>query len=550
MITSFRIAALVATLAVASSCSTQGPAMLSAPSASAPIVDTANGKLQGTAGNGLQVFKGIPFAAPPVGDGRWKPPAPAAAWTGVKEATQFGPACTQPTSRVQSIYAQDIGATSEDCLTLNVWTPADAKNAPVFVWIHGGALRTGSSKEPFYDGASLARRGMVVVSINYRLGVLGYMAHPELSAESAQGVSGNYGLLDQIAALQWVRDNIRAFGGDAGNVTIAGESAGALSVMYLLAAPPARDLFHKAILQSAYMISTPELKRSVHGEVSAEDAGKFVQTKLGAANLAGLRALDAQKLMDDATAAGFAPWGTVDGKTLPRQLVETFERGEQAPVPLLVGFNEGEIRSLAMLAPPAPTSASVYEAGIHKLYGDLADAFLRLYPATDMQQSLYANTRDALYGWTSERIARNHTAIGQPAFLYFFDHGYPAADAANLHGFHAAEIPYVFGTFDRTPPRWPKNPDTAQEHAFSGAIMDYWTSFASDAKPVATGAPAWPAYGNEGAYMHLGTTPEPATGLLPGMYELHEETVRRRRAAGNLPWNWNTGLWSPPLAKP
>ncbi|HBK47183.1 MAG TPA: carboxylesterase [Xanthomonadaceae bacterium] len=538
--------ALTALLAVF--CSSQGLAMPKAESA--PVVDTAAGRVQGLAEGPLQVFKGIPFAAPPVGALRWKAPAPVQAWSGVKDATQFGPACIQPSNRVQSIYAQDIGATSEDCLSLNVWAPADARNAPVLVWIHGGALRTGSSKEPFYDGARLARRGVVVVSINYRLGVLGYLAHPELSAESAQGVSGNYGVLDQIAALQWVKDNIGGFGGDPSNVTVAGESAGALSVMYLLAAPPARGLFHKAILQSAYMISTPALKNGVHGEFAAEDVGRFVAGKLAAPDIAALRARSGQDVTDAAAAAGFAPWAAIDGQVLTRQLVETFERGEQAPVPILVGFNSGEIRSLTILAPPVPASAADYEATIRRNYSDLADAFLRQYPGSNLQESIFANTRDALYGWTSERLARNQTAIGQPAYLYFFDHGYPAADKANLHGFHASEIPYVFGTFDATPPRWPKNPDTPEERRFSDAMIDYWTSFARTGSPSAERAPAWPAYATGMSYMHFADTPKASQRLLPGMYELHEEAVRRRRAAGTLPWNWNTGLASPPLARP
>jgi len=526
-------------------------ALSAAPSAgTAPIAETSSGTLQGSTQGPLHVFKGVPFAAPPVGELRWKAPAPVQAWEGVRDATRFGAACIQPSNRVQSIYAQDIGDASEDCLSLNIWAPADATNAPVFVWIHGGALRTGSSKEPFYDGARLAQRGVIVVSVNYRLGVLGYLAHPELSAESAQGVSGNYGLLDQIAALGWVKDNIAGFGGDPSNVTIAGESAGALSVMYLLAAPPARGLFHKAILQSAYMISTPALKKGVHGEFAAEDVGRFIAGKLKAPDIAALRAMSGQAVTDAAATAGFAPWATIDGKALEHQLVETFERGEQAPVPILVGFNSGEIRSLSILAPPAPANADDYEATIRRQYFDLADDFLRQYPGSDLQESIFANTRDALYGWTSERLARNQTAIGSPAYLYFFDHGYPAADEANLHGFHASEIPYVFGTFDATPPRWPKNPDTAGERRFSDAMIGYWTSFARTGVPKAADAPAWPAYGADASFMHFAEQPQAARNLLPGMYELHEETVSRRRAAGTLPWNWNTGLASPPLPKP
>jgi len=544
-------AALFAT-SVLSACSTPDtvpmPASPLVSKIETAIVETTTGKIEGRIENGQAVFKGIPYAAPPVGERRWKPPMPVAPWQDVKPAHDFGPACIQPTNRFQSIYAQDIGATSEDCLSLNVWSPVGAKNAPVFVWIHGGALATGSSKETLYEGSRLARKGMVVVSINYRVGVLGYLAHPELSNESPDGVSGNYGLLDQIAALQWVRDNITAFGGDASNVTVAGESAGALSVMYLLAAKPARGLFHKAIIESGYMITTPALKQKIYGEFSGEEVGTWLGEKIGAPNLAALRALSGQEVTDKAAEIRFAPWGMIDGATLTQQLVDTFDAGDQAPVPILVGFNQGEIRSLPMLAPQAPALAAEYEEAIRSKYLDLADEFLRLYPSSDMQESLWANTRDQLYGWTSERIARKHTASGQNVFLYLWDHGYPAADEAGLHAFHASELPYVFGTWDRSPPRWPKNPDTPQEHAFADIVMSYWASFARDGKPTAENSPAWPAYGTEGHYMHFTDVATPAQKLYPGMYELHEEAVQRRRAT-NQSWNFNTGLWSPPLTK-
>jgi para-nitrobenzyl esterase len=208
--------------------------------------------IEGQSEGALRSFKGVPYASPP-GPARWKPPSRMPQWSGIKPATEFGPACTQPSHLGTSIYANDLGPTNEDCLTLNVCAPAGASHAPVLVWIHGGALATGSSKESIYDGARLAAHGIVVVSINYRLGVLGYLALPELSAESPLGISGNYDLLDQIEALRWVQRNIRTFGGDAANVTIAGESAGGLSVMYLMASPDARGLFSKAIAQSAYM---------------------------------------------------------------------------------------------------------------------------------------------------------------------------------------------------------------------------------------------------------------------------------------------------------
>ena len=515
--------------------------------AARPEVTAPAGAVRGRAEAGISSFKGIPYAAPPVGVRRWRPPAPAAAWSGVRDAGQFGAACIQPTPGARSIYSSDLGTTSEDCLTLNIWTASTAGKAPVIVWIHGGALVTGSSKETLYDGSALAAAGVTVVSINYRLGVLGYLAHPDLSAESPVGVSGNYGLLDQVAALQWVKTNIAAFGGDPDNVTIAGESAGGLSVMYLMASPLGRGLFHKAIAQSAYMISTPELKQARFGAPSAEEAGAALGRRLHAPTMRVLRAMDPQTLTDSAAMGGFSSFGVVDGVVLPGQLVDVFDRGQQAQVPILAGFNSGEIRSLRMLAPQTPANAEAYEQVVRDRYGDLADAFLRLYPASDMGESILATTRDALYGWTSERLVKAQTAGGHPSFLYLFDHGYPAADTAGLHAFHASELPFMFGMLDRTPPLWPKVPNTATETGLSAAMVGYWTSFARTGRPEAANAPTWTAYDGLGAYMAFGEVPAAATGLMPGMFALHQQAVCRRRAA-DLAWNWNAGLASPKLA--
>lgn len=524
--------------------------LFAAPALAQPRVTAPVGAVEGVQQGGVRIFRGIPYAQPPVGGLRWKPPVAAPDWQGVRKATAFGPACVQPRNRNAGIYTNPLDRVSEDCLTLNIWAPEGGRDLPVFVWIHGGALVAGYSHETMYDGARMAQRGnIVVVSINYRLGILGYLAHPELSAESQDGVSGNYGLLDQISALKWVQRNIAAFGGNAGNVTIAGESAGALSVMYLMASPQARGLFHKAVAQSAYMITTPELKQGAHGLPSAEAAGSQIMTAVGATNLAALRAMDAEKLTVDAATKGYGPWGNIDGKTLTRQLVATWDQGEQAKVPVLAGFNSGEIRSLPVLLPPAPASAEAYEAAIHARYGDLADAFLRLYPSSNIKESLFATTRDALYGWTAARMAIGQTAIGQSAYLYLFDHGYPAADEHGLHAFHAAEIPYVFGTASRTPPYWPKIPDDVTNRRLSDAMLSYWASFAHTGTPVADGQAAWQAYGKAANYMTFAGKPQPGTRLMPGMFALHEAAVCRRRAAGDQPWNWNTGVASPVLNK-
>lgn len=513
-----------------------------------PVVQAPAGALRGVAHDGVRVFKGVPYAAAPVGERRWKAPVAATHWEGVRDALDFGPACIQPLPRAGSIYSSPLKAMSEDCLSLNVWAPTKAKAAPVLVWIHGGSLIGGASSESTYDGAVMARRGdIVVVSVNYRLGALGYLAHPELSAETADKVSGNYGLLDQIAALKWVRGNIAAFGGDPDNVTIAGESAGALSVLYLLASPPARGLFHKAIAQSAYMVSTPSLREARHGHLPAEAAGAALAAKLGAKTIADLRAMDAQALNNAALMSGFQTFGAIDGKVLPAQLVDIFDRGEQARVPVLAGFNSGEIRSLRFLAPPPPADAATYEKEIRARYGDLAEDFLKLYPAQDLAESVMLTPRDALYGWTAERLVAKQTAAGAKGYLYYFDHGYPAADSAGLHAFHASEIPYVFGTMTKTPPAWPKIPDTFVEAGLSAAMLNYWVSFARDGAPKAAGQPAWKPYGGDRAYMAFDDGPRAGVRLRPGMYELNEAVMCRRKAQGETPWNWNVGVIAPPL---
>jgi para-nitrobenzyl esterase len=377
--------------------------------------------------------------------------------------------------------------------------------------------------------------------------VLGWLALPALSAESPQGISGNYGLLDQIQALEWVRHNISAFGGDPSNVTIAGESAGALSVMYLMISPEARGLFARAIAQSAYMVSMPTLKVSRYGMPSAEQSGLQLAAALHAPDLAALRAMSPGKLTNAAAAARFGPWGTVDGHVLREQMVTAFGKGDEAHVPILAGFNSGEIRSLMILAPPVPAGAAQYESIIRDRYGELAPDFLRLYPAADLKESILAATRDGLYGWTAERLVRKQTALGEPSFLYLFDHGYPAEEAAGLHGFHGSELPYVFGTPVGTPPLWPSVPASPREAALSQAMLDYWTSFARTGHPQAIHQPDWPAFGSEGAYMRFTDAPHPATDLMPGMYRFNEEVVCLRMAAGNEPWNWNVGLGSPKL---
>jgi para-nitrobenzyl esterase len=514
-----------------------------AQAAERPVVTVAQGRLAGTLEGPVRLFRGIPYALPPLGTRRWRPPAAPASWRGTRDATAFGPSCVQPPVPRDSVYYDPPGAMSEDCLSLNVWAPAGAARAPVIVWIHGGSLRIGGSAEPLFDGANFARRGIVFVSINYRLGVLGWLAHPGLSAESPRHASGNYGLLDQIQALRWVRANIAAFGGDTANVTIMGESAGALSVTYLLVSPLARGLFAKAIVQSTNLRAMPELRRAAYGLTSGEEIGAARGRDMGAQGLGILRARDAVAIARAALRAGCVGRGVVDGWALPRQLVDAFDAGEQARVPLLTGFTSGEMRTGLVPLPPAPANARAYEEEIVRRYGVLAPAFLALYPSTDIRESMLATLRDAAFGWSSERLARQHAEAGLPAFLYLFDHCYPAARARDLCAFHASELPFVFGHVGpgaTLPPNWPR-PAGPAEAALSEAMLDYWVGFARSGRPAAAGRPVWRPYSDRQAFMHFAGAPVAATDLLPGMFELHEAWVGARRRA-NERWFPNVGV--------
>jgi para-nitrobenzyl esterase len=513
-------------------------------------VKTPHGSVAGVdlPGN-VTVFKGIRYAQSPAGAQRWKPPVPAPDWTGVRSATEFGPSCMQPLSTAASIYADDPARMDEDCLFLNVWKPTRAAKAPVMVWIHGGSLRSGNLASGLYEGGQLAREGVVLVTLNYRLGVFGYLAHPGLTAESPHGSSGNYGLLDQIEALRWVRDNIDRFGGDPGNITLFGESAGALSVIELMTSPLARGLFHKVIIQSGYLVSNMELRKPSFGQPSAETVGEYVAKKLGAADLAALRSMDAATLLKSPYEAGYDPQATIDGWVLPRQIVEAFDRGEQARVPMIAGFNGGEARSLrGIFIPPLPANAAEYEAKVRSIFGDLAPKYLQLYPSTNIEESALRAARDAFYGWSAQRLVRKQTQLGAPAYLYFFEHQYPAEVALHLEAFHASELPFEFGHIaagSNLPKNWPRPPDDAQEQAISAAISGYFTSFARSGKPSAHAEPIWKPYAAGSAFLDIRDEPHAATDPLPGAYDLQEELISRRRAAGNQNWYINIGLASP-----
>ncbi|MGB3625368.1 MAG: carboxylesterase family protein, partial [Henriciella sp.] len=406
----------------------------------------------------------------------------------------------------------------------------DASDAPVIIWIHGGSLRIGGTEFATYDGTKFAERGIVFVSINYRLGLLGWLAHPGLSAESPDGVSGNYGLQDQIAALEWVEENIEAFGGDAGNVTIMGESAGALSVAYLLTSPAAEGLFDKAIMQSVGSRTFSALDQFVYGLPPAEQKGAELLEKLGYETIEAAREADAQSLINRSTLQQFTAEGTIDGRFLTEQLIEAFDSGAHQKVPVIAGFNSGEGRTYAMWLPPLPETAEAYEAALAKSYPDIADDIIAVYPSDDIRESSLGMMRDSIFGWAGERIVRKVRDAGQPAYLYVFDHCYPSARERDLCAFHGSEVPYVFGTLeaDELPATWP-TPDAPGDDALSEMLLDYWTSFAATGEPVSEEGPAWLSYGDAENYLHIEETPKASTDPYPGMFEVHETVVEGLR---------------------
>ena len=479
--------------------------LLSTVSAFAAISDpikVEQGLVSGTTGNSadVRVFRGIPYAAPPVADLRWKAAQPVAAWKGVRQATEMPHACWQtPYPPAAAIYQSKLPPLSEDCLYLNIWTPAkSAKDKlPVMVWIHGGGFTRGFGGSQAYDGETLARKGAVIVTINYRLGVFGFFAHPALSAESGHHASGNYALLDQIAALQWVKKNVAVFGGDPSRVTIFGESAGAWSVNALMASPVAKGLFHRAIGESGG--SFGPMKSLAEAEKEGEKLGRLLtpdvkpqtsesQAKSSADVITALREMSPQNLMKAYETEVVRV--IVDGYVLPREIASTFSQGKQNDVPLIVGYNADEGTTLAPQG--ANMKALVFTMGIHQRYGAQADQMLKLYPAaTDEEavKSFYSAYRDQAFGWEMRTWARMAGKTGhQPAYLYYFSHRPPGPQSEKLRAFHAAEIAYVFGTFP-----WPF-PWEDTDRKLSDAIISYWVNFAATGNPNGNGLPKWPAY--------------------------------------------------------
>lgn len=467
-----------------------------AAAASAAVTDPVHveqGLISGISGKSpdVRVYRGIPFAAPPVGDLRWKAPQPPASWQGVRAAAEEPHACWQTQyPAAASLYQAKLPPLSEDCLYLNVWTTAkSAKDRlPVMVWIHGGGFTRGSGTGTAYDGEILARKGVVLVTMNYRLGVFGFFAHPGLTQESGHHASGNYGLLDQITALRWVQKNIAAFGGDPKRVTIFGESAGSWAVSGLMASPLAKGLFQRAIGESGGQFA--DMDTLTVAEKTGEKLATTMKADQGSASDAvkTLRAISAEDLLkatDHDTVRAI-----VDGFVLPQTVAESFAAGKQNDVPLLIGSNADEGTSLVPQA--ANLKATTYISGARMRYGKLAEAFLALYPGASDEQavkSFYAAYRDQAFGWEMRTWARMQIKTGHhPVYLYYFTRPAPGPLGQRFGAFHALEIAYVFGNFP-----WPF-PWEEADHKLSDTITSYWTNFAKNGDPNGDGLPMWPVY--------------------------------------------------------
>ncbi|HEU4389333.1 MAG TPA: carboxylesterase/lipase family protein [Blastocatellia bacterium] len=480
-------------------------------------VKTANGIVEGTSekSSGMRTFKGIPFAKPPVGDLRWQPPQAPEDWKGIRKADQFGPRCMQrPIFGDMGFRSNGMG---EDCLYLNVWTAAKSgrDRLPVLVYFYGGGFVAGDGSEPRYDGESMARKGIVAVTVNYRLGVFGFFAHPELTKESPHHASGNYGLLDQNAALRWVQQNIAAFGGDPKKVTIAGESAGSISVSAQMASPLSRNLIAGAIGESGSIMGALSAVPLAEGE---QNGVKFA-AGAGATSLPALRAMPAEKLLEAASKPGTPfPSPTIDGYLFPKAPVEIYAAGEQAHVPLMVGSNSEEIGYFGVLGREKPTVEN-YRAALKRLYGDKADEVFKLYPAAtetevmDAAQDLASDRFISYSTWKWIDLAAK--TGGKPTYYYNYARPRPAMRAemgnasAGLAGgvtrgsqpptnprppsrgaVHSAEIEYAMGNLDSNKVyAW-----TPDDYAVSRTMQEYFANFIKTGNPNGPGLPNWPTF--------------------------------------------------------
>jgi len=472
-------------------------------------VKVEEGLLQGVYEDGLTVYKGIPFAAPPVGDLRWRAPQPASKWEGVLQADKFAPGPFQG--------GNPPSGKSEDCLYLNVWTPAKSGSdrIPVLVWIYGGGFNGGATSERVYDGGVLARKGVVLVSIAYRVGQLGFLVHPELSAESPHHISGNYGLLDMIAGLKWIQKNIVAFGGDPDKVTIFGESAGGIAVSMLCASPLANGLFHGAISQSGGSFGPPrpttfpgENVKRLH---DAESAGEAYVRNNGFSSIAELRKIDADKLP---AIRGLA-WPIIDGWVIPDDQYKLYEKGIFNDTPILVGYNSDE--GASFMPPRTPED---YIASVRTRYGKFADDLIKAYPvgSDTVPKTARDLARDAAFGWHTWSWARLQSKMGKSkAYYYYFDQhpdypeGSPRAGYGSPHG---QDVAYVFGHLDTS------NPQASEaDKEISDAMGTYWTNFAKYGNPNGKGVPEWPAFSDANpVVLYFNQTPH--TGPVPSVESL------------------------------
>ena len=463
------------------------------------IVKTAQGEVRGkTIHDGkVRAYLGLPYAAPPVGDLRWKAPQPAPAWKGERDAGKFGAHCAQ--GRVFDDMIFQDGAASEDCLFLNVYVPATAtvkSRLPVMFWIHGGGYSGGGSSEPRHNGDFLPLKDVVLVTINYRLGVFGFLATSDLAKE-ANGTAGNYGLADMIAALHWVRSNIAGFGGDPGNVTIFGESAGSFAVSTLMAAPPAQGLFAKAIGESGAAFGSTLAYDALESRVKSDD--EWVAS-LGVKSLAELRALSTDKILDAAKSkkSGFPP--DIDGKVLTEPVETTYAQGHQAHIPLLAGWNADEGSFMAM----RPIPAEQWKGMADGLFKERAAAFLKLYPGETDAEALRSAIdfgSDQFIAFSTWKWIEAHRKTGQaPVYRYHFElAALPSKFHPGTFAFHSDEIEYVFGTLDTRPGETIR----PEDRQLSEEMMSYWTNFARTGNPNGAGLPEWPRYGAKDELIHL-----------------------------------------------
>lgn len=454
------------------------------------------GLIQGVFEDGLTVYKGIPFAAPPVGAFRWKAPQPAAKWEGIKQTTTFAPGPIQG--------GNPPSGKSEDCLYLNVWSPAKtvAERLPVLVWIYGGGFGAGATSEATYSGEKLAKKGVILVSIAYRVGQLGFFVHPELSAESPNRVSGNYGLLDMIAGLQWVKKNIAAFGGDPNKVTIFGESAGGIAVSMLCASPLAKNLFQAAISQSGGSFGPSRKTQTYPGEnmkrlQDAERDGDAILKNSGVASIAELRKVDADKL----PAGRGMSWPIVDGYVIPDDQHKLYQAGKYNDVPILVGYNSDEGASFS-----PPKTPEAYIQSVKTRYGSFADALIKAYPVGESTVPKTARdlARDAAFGWQTWSWARLQAKTGKSkVYYYYFDQHPDYPEGSPRAGFgspHGQEVAFVFQHLG------PQSSKTDLE--ISDYMASYWTNFAKNGHPNQAGLPIWPAFSDANpAVMHFNQVP-------------------------------------------